>query len=216
MINKMNKYLKNQTKKIYYKLMRELPKIQGVLWDRGLPIEQNQIGLDIGCGPRKRSGFIGIDKYKLPDVDILCDFEKQNLPFKDESFDIVYTNHVLEHIVNIEKILSEISRILKPGGKLQIGVPYAGDLRAFQDPTHVRYFSIKTFEYFIKQGSRVGGWYSSKYFKKITKRHLIFGIDPLSLLLSFIVNRNIKLLDFYESSILRIISAKDIQIELEK
>ncbi|MBT8299744.1 MAG: methyltransferase domain-containing protein [Maribacter sp.] len=39
-----------------------------------------------------------------------------NLPFEDNSYDVILCNHVLEHIPNDQKALQELYRILKPGG----------------------------------------------------------------------------------------------------
>lgn len=39
-----------------------------------------------------------------------------NLPFSDNSFDVILCNHVLEHIPNDTKAMQELYRILKPGG----------------------------------------------------------------------------------------------------
>ena len=39
-----------------------------------------------------------------------------NLPFDDNSFDVVFCNHVLEHITNDIKAMQELYRVLKPGG----------------------------------------------------------------------------------------------------
>ena len=39
-----------------------------------------------------------------------------NLPFEDASFDVIFCNHVLEHIPNDTKAMQEMYRILKPGG----------------------------------------------------------------------------------------------------
>jgi SAM-dependent methyltransferase len=49
-------------------------------------------------------------------------------PSNDNSFDIVFFNHVLEHIPNDIGALSEVYRILKPGGLLILGVPNEGAL----------------------------------------------------------------------------------------
>ena len=48
----------------------------------------------------------------------ICD-----LPFKDNSFDVVFCNHVLEHIPDDTKAISELYRILKPGGYGILQVP---------------------------------------------------------------------------------------------
>ena len=47
----------------------------------------------------------------------------QKLSFKDNSYDIVLNNHVLEHIFDDRKAIKEIQRILKPKGKAIITVP---------------------------------------------------------------------------------------------
>ncbi len=39
-----------------------------------------------------------------------------NLPFKDNSYDIIFCNHVLEHIPDDTKAMQELFRVLKPGG----------------------------------------------------------------------------------------------------
>ena len=41
----------------------------------------------------------------------------ENLPFKDNSFDVVYSSGVIHHVPDMEKAVSEIHRVLKPGGK---------------------------------------------------------------------------------------------------
>ncbi len=49
-----------------------------------------------------------------PIVDIKADI--CNLPFKDNKFDIIFCNHVLEHIDNDKKAMQELYRVLKPKG----------------------------------------------------------------------------------------------------
>ena len=39
-----------------------------------------------------------------------------NLPFEDNTYDIIFCNHVLEHIPNDTKAMQELYRVLKPGG----------------------------------------------------------------------------------------------------
>ncbi|MCB1681664.1 MAG: class I SAM-dependent methyltransferase [Rhodospirillales bacterium] len=49
------------------------------------------------------------------------------MPFKDNDFDIVICSHVLEHIPDDRKAMSEILRVLKPSGKAMLMVPLATD-----------------------------------------------------------------------------------------
>ena len=46
-----------------------------------------------------------------------------NLPFEDEAFDFILCNHVLEHIPDDKKAMSEIYRILRPGGTAILQIP---------------------------------------------------------------------------------------------
>jgi SAM-dependent methyltransferase len=62
--------------------------------------------------------------YKTADLYELCDFNVniENMNFKNETFSTIICNHVLEH-VDDKKALSEIYRVLKPGGLLIVTVP---------------------------------------------------------------------------------------------
>ena len=46
-----------------------------------------------------------------------------NLPFKDNSYDIILCNHVLEHIPNDKKAMQELYRVLKPNGMAILQIP---------------------------------------------------------------------------------------------
>lgn len=59
-----------------------------------------------------------------PRVDYQADL--LNLPFGDQSYDFLFASHVLEHIENDQKALSEIRRVLKPGGIAILPVPIVG------------------------------------------------------------------------------------------
>lgn len=48
----------------------------------------------------------------------ICD-----LPFKDNSYDVIFCNHVLEHIPNDELAMQELYRVLKPGGFAIVQIP---------------------------------------------------------------------------------------------
>ncbi len=46
--------------------------------------------------------------------------DAENLPFEDNSFDVVYSNGVLHHVPDIQKAFQEVHRVLRPGGELMI------------------------------------------------------------------------------------------------
>jgi len=80
--------------------------------------------LHIGCGNRYIPGFIHIDIRKLPHVDYVASADKLDM-FDDNSVDLIYTCHVLEHFgrQQIEHVLKEWHRVLKVGGILRLAVP---------------------------------------------------------------------------------------------
>ncbi len=85
------------------------------------------IGADFGfknlIETRKKIEFhkacndVHCSRIDLSCMDVTC------LPFKDNSFDIVICSEVLEHIIDDQKAVSELIRILKPGKHLAISVP---------------------------------------------------------------------------------------------
>jgi SAM-dependent methyltransferase len=83
--------------------------------------------LDIGCGELKYDGSIGIDVRLTRSVDIIAYVgTKYYLPFRDNTFDKVYSSHVLEHFSHRETddILKEWARVLKKNGTIEIIVPW--------------------------------------------------------------------------------------------
>ncbi len=61
----------------------------------------------------KNLDYTTADLYS-PIVDVKADI--LNLPFKDNTFDILFCNHVLEHIIDDKKAMQELYRVLKPKG----------------------------------------------------------------------------------------------------
>ena len=82
--------------------------------------------LDIGSGSgylgrlmrQKAKKYIGIDfvdERKIKDFDFI-QADALRIPFKNNSFDIIVCNHVIEHVTDQKKLLEEISRLLKKDG----------------------------------------------------------------------------------------------------
>jgi SAM-dependent methyltransferase len=70
----------------------------------------------------------------------------QELPFKDEAFNVVIIKHIVEHLPDPEKAIREIGRVTEPGGVLILATPnldsllkpWKGDTWiGYQDPTHI-------------------------------------------------------------------------------
>jgi SAM-dependent methyltransferase len=133
--------------------------------------------IDLGCGPYKRPGSIGIDHLPLEGVDYVADIE-QGLGFlPDNSVDEIYSSHLLEHINNFEALMRDIHRALKPGGKKIVVVPHHSNPYYYSDYTHKRFFGLYTFDYMGERDPRytrnVPRWYVDFKFK-ILERQLRF------------------------------------------
>jgi 2-polyprenyl-3-methyl-5-hydroxy-6-metoxy-1,4-benzoquinol methylase len=105
--------------------------------------------LDLGCGDQhlrksvedRNMNYLGLD---ITDVN----FEFDKLPFQNNSIDIIVSLAVIEHIANPDNFLSEIFRVLKPGGIVYISTPnwYYSYKEFYNDPTHVKPYNPATLE----------------------------------------------------------------------
>tara|TARA_Y100001973_G_C5207084_1_gene342314 strand:- start:363 stop:836 length:474 start_codon:yes stop_codon:yes gene_type:complete len=93
--------------------------------------------LDIGCGPNKEQGCIGIDHYNFKNVDIVRCLTR-GLPFCDDLASGVKAKHILEHFdgENLIFIIEEIYRVCKDGSKVYVEVPAYDSPNCGKDFTH--------------------------------------------------------------------------------
>jgi len=108
--------------------------------------DQN-IKLNIGAGKTFIPGFINIDISNKADISL--NLSEERLPFSDNSVDLIFTYHTLEHVPNYLFALSEMYRVLKNGGILLVGVPYV-TLTEFHlvNPYHLHNFNEHSFSFF--------------------------------------------------------------------
>jgi len=86
--------------------------------------KKKKVQLHLGCGERYIPGFIHIDARRFSYLDYVSSVAQLKM-FSDNSVDLIYACHVLEHFRRnqIEKVLKEWHRILKNGGILRLAVP---------------------------------------------------------------------------------------------
>src|SRR5579884_1687838 len=92
--------------------------------------------VDLGCGRRRQPGAIGVDLVPLPGVDVVAHLEAAHLPFGDATLDTVLAFNVLEHLEDLPRVMQELARVLRPGGRCVVEVPYFASPSAFADATH--------------------------------------------------------------------------------
>jgi len=126
----------------FYVLLKkfEKPRLQAVA--DLLPVNANSI-IDIGCNEgdfflqitRKLKRAVGVDvvkaalqkakkkKYMFPVQFFHADYSKEHMPFQKHSFDAVVAISTLQYVQDIDALLAEIKKVLKPGGTIIVEVP---------------------------------------------------------------------------------------------
>jgi ubiquinone/menaquinone biosynthesis C-methylase UbiE len=76
------------------------------------------------------------------------------LPFESESFDAAYATESLEHAVEIEQAVTEICRVVKPGGRIAIIDKNAGEWGRLETPEWEKWFTRKELERLLRRHCR--------------------------------------------------------------
>jgi SAM-dependent methyltransferase len=138
--------------------------------------------LDVGCGLRPYEdlfpdgSYVGIDVEVSgrPPGDKQPDryFDGLNIPFEDERFDRVICTQVLEHSVDPDALLREMHRVLRPGGRLLITVPFMWGLH--EVPFDFRRYSM----YGIPRAVEAAG------LRVVSTDRLTLGIDAVAMIVA--------------------------------
>lgn len=137
--------------------------------------------LDIGCGPGTINNLGYYERFKKEFKIYGIDFLKKNIslikkrfpqgyfsvanaekiPFPKQTFDYVMSRHVLEHVTDLNIVVSEMSRISKKGGTLLIAVP---DQR-------LEKLLIKILPHYLEEGHHHQRVFSKKMLVAILKKN---------------------------------------------
>ena len=108
-------------------------KILKVIEDAGKAGNSSLKLLDIGTGNGSIAFYLA-QYFDVTSVDVVdqrresegysfCPLDGERLPFDAQSFDIVISNHVIEHVADADVHLAEIGRVLKPNGLVYLATP---------------------------------------------------------------------------------------------
>lgn len=189
-------------------------------------IGENSKILDLGCGHGEHLHALtnlGFDTYGVDGSSValerlgtdkvsVVDFRTQSLPFDDETFDVVFSKSILEHLYYPEFILEEVFRILKPKGLIITLVPdwHYQKAHFYDDFQHRHPFTFKS----IGDIHRVSG-FESVQIERFLQLPFIWKYKRLAFIAWFIrhfcpraFGKNIKLVRFSKEVMLLCTGAK--------
>jgi len=130
--------------------------------------DENAKILNLGAGKQiLRKNIVNIDIELFDNIDIVGD--ANNIPIKENSFDCVITQALLEHVSNPDTVVNEIYRILKNGGCIYAEIP-------FLQPYHP---SPNDFQRYTIDGIR-------NLFNKFKEQTVGFCVGPTASLIGFL------------------------------
>lgn len=135
---------------------------------------QKKIGLDIDYEALKKAK----NDYHFLDIDFMC-ADGMNLPFRNNTIELIICNHVYEHLPYPGKLFEEIFRILKPRGACYCA---AGNALAIMEPhynlpflswipKHIAHFYLRRMKRGIHYYENLLTWWSLKKFILMFRIH---------------------------------------------
>jgi predicted SAM-dependent methyltransferase len=104
--------------------------------------------LNLGCGVKLKDDFVNVD-LSSPVADVTWDLDVTPWPFEDDSARMIIAEDLFEHLHNPIAFMVECHRVLKRNGDLLLRVPYYRSETAYTDPTHVRFCTEHTWDYWV-------------------------------------------------------------------
>ncbi|MHB1091308.1 methyltransferase domain-containing protein [Thiobacillus sp.] len=185
-----------------------------------------EVVLELGCGPDKKlTDAIGIDAINYEGVDIVGDVFDVLSHFPEQSVDSVYSFHFFEHIADLQELLDDIARVLKPGGNLEVVVPHFSNPYFYSDPTHKTFFGLYTFCYYASESlfsRKVPTYQHTIQFDLISVDLVFKSTRPFFIrhgvkkIFGFIFNSVGYMKEFYEENLSHIFPCYEIRYRLRK
>jgi SAM-dependent methyltransferase len=143
------KFLIKRFPRFYYFLVDVFSPVLGnTLASRCIQETRGNVCINLGSGnSRVADHVINVDMFDYDQVDIVVDIHQ--LPFRDDSLDMVLDIAVLEHVREPGQIVAEALRVLRPGGRIFSVIPFMQPFHAL--PHDYQRYSLRGIEH-LHQG----------------------------------------------------------------
>lgn len=131
--------------------------------------------LNLGAGKDIKAGWVNVDMLGHDGIDVVHNLMEFPYPFDDGSATNIWAQDVVEHLDNYTRdykpgvvaFIEECHRILERGGEFFIQTPHWTAPFLWVDPTHVRGFDMRSFDFFDpeREYGMKSGYYSPAKFK---------------------------------------------------
>lgn len=112
-------------------------------------MKAGEVWLNLGCGSKRRPKWTGVDRVWTDAVDYVHDLNHGPWPWATGSIQRILAEDVFEHVDDPVLFMTECWRLLQVGGPLFIKTPHYLHRDAFTDPTHKRFPTEHTFDYWV-------------------------------------------------------------------
>lgn len=107
--------------------------------------------LNLGCGQHPMEGWVNVDHFPGPGVDVAMNIENDHAylrHFGVDSITEVMASHVIEHLVNPLAMMQGLYSVCAPDARATFACPYGSSDDADENPTHVRRMFVGSWGYF--------------------------------------------------------------------
>ena len=128
--------------------------------------------LNLGAGSVPEPGYLNVDTVDLPGIDQVWDLDQFPWPWESSTAERIRAFDVFEHIDKPLEFMRECHRVLRPNGLLDIHTCFWQSENAYTDPTHKRYCTEKTFDYWCPE-TEFGEKYGAAYARGVAFRKML-------------------------------------------
>jgi len=138
------------------------------------------VKVNLGAGGDLLAGYINHDLVALPGIAVVHDLNQHPWPWASGSVEEIKIYDVLEHLNDFIGAMEEISRILVPGGRCHVSVPYWNSWCVSADPTHQRGFHELTFRFFDPESvyCQERPYYTKARFNIVSEEFILVPFSP--------------------------------------